>query len=111
MIVITSRETGRGTTEIAVRGDLDSVAAGELRRVLLGAGPAAVELDLSQVEFLDCAGARTLLWADGHLRAMNGTLTVVRPSRLVMRMLRLVEFDRYLSIEKVVGAGSPAPGD
>ncbi|GIH96578.1 STAS domain-containing protein [Planobispora siamensis] len=111
MIVITSRETGRGTTEITVRGDLDSVAAVELRRALLGVGSAAVELDLSQVEFLDCAGARTLLWADEHLRAREGTLTVVRPSRLVMRLLRLIEFDQYLSIEWAVGAGSPAPGD
>ncbi|GAA3442624.1 STAS domain-containing protein [Planomonospora venezuelensis] len=111
MIQIASRRIGDDAAEIAVEGDLDAVASGELRRVLEETRAARVELDLSCVAFLDCAGARSLLRADARVRERGGRLVVMRPSAPVVRLLRLLSFDRYLSIEGVVGAGRTPPGD
>jgi anti-anti-sigma factor len=111
VIIVTAGKVRRGIVEIDVEGDLDTVTSGELRHVLNETRASKVELDLSRVAFLDCGGARTLLWADTHMRARGGTFTVVDPSAPVLRLLRLLGFDRYISIEGVVGAGRTGPGD
>ncbi|MCT9934108.1 STAS domain-containing protein [Planotetraspora sp. A-T 1434] len=87
---------------MAVHGDLDVMGAGEFRSclcdVLRTYRPGQVDIDLSGVDFIDCSGCRTLLWADMRVRGRGGTMAVVRPSSLVLRLLRLLEFDRELSI-------------
>ncbi|MBB2912404.1 anti-anti-sigma factor [Streptosporangium becharense] len=102
MILLASPE-GAARAEIVVYGDLDVVTGVELRRVVGALGTATIELDLAHVTFLDCAGARTLLWADEHARRLGGTVTLVRPSGLVTRLLRLLEFDRHLLIRHCGG--------
>ncbi|MFF3443873.1 STAS domain-containing protein [Streptosporangium sp. NPDC002721] len=113
MILLTSPEAAGGRVEITVRGDLDAVKGAELRRVIGGLGAATVELDLAQVVFIDCAGARTLLRADEHMRGLGQEMIVVRPSSPVLRLLRLLGFDRHLLIRhpgEAVGASPTPPG-
>lgn len=113
MILLTSPEPAEDRVEITVRGDLDAVKGAELRRVLGGLTAAAVELDLAQVVFIDCAGARTLLRADEHLRGLGQEMVIVRPSGPVLRLLRLLGFDSHLLIRHpggAVGASRTPPG-
>ncbi|GII58732.1 hypothetical protein Pth03_71210 [Planotetraspora thailandica] len=87
---------------MVVRGDLDVEGSGELRTSVSEAlrtySPAHVDLELSGVGFIDCSGCRALLWARRRARGKGGSMTVVRPSSLVLRLLRLLEFDRELEI-------------
>ncbi|GAB1823696.1 STAS domain-containing protein [Herbidospora sp. RD11066] len=86
---------------ITLKGDLDVFGAVELRRAVWRAGRAAhLRLDLALVTFIDVAGARTLLWA--HRRAI-GRVSIVNPSGEVLRLLRLLEFDRYLGVDTLAG--------
>ncbi|WP_436763364.1 STAS domain-containing protein [Streptosporangium sp. V21-05] len=113
MILLTSPEPAEDRAGIAVRGDLDAVEGAELRRVLSGLTAATVELDLAQVVFIDCAGSRALLRADEHLRGLGQQMIIVRPSGPVLRLLRLLEFDRRLLIGHpggTVGASRTPPG-
>ncbi|MER5648051.1 STAS domain-containing protein [Streptosporangium sp. NPDC002524] len=113
MILLTSPEPAEDRAEVAVRGDLDAVEGAELRRLLGGLTVATVELDLARVGFIDCAGARTLLRADEHLRGLGQELIIVRPSGPVLRLLRLLGFDRHLLIRHpgdAVGASRTPPG-
>ncbi|MFC4062703.1 STAS domain-containing protein [Planomonospora corallina] len=111
MIDVTSRETGRGTVEVTVRGDLDAVTAAGLRHVLDGIGPVRLELDLTGVGFCDCAGARLLLRTGERLRAHGGALVVLRPSAPVLRLLGLLGLDRHLPVGGAVGASRTGGGD
>ncbi|MEU8267435.1 STAS domain-containing protein [Sphaerisporangium sp. NPDC049002] len=89
---------------MALHGDLDLEGAAELRLrlpvLLVRHQPLHVNLDLAQVMFLDCAGVRVLNWLDRYMREHGGTLTIVRPSRRVLRLLRLLRFDHRLWISQ-----------
>ncbi|GII32599.1 STAS domain-containing protein [Planotetraspora mira] len=91
-----------GGISMAVRGDLDMEGSGELRvcvsEALQTYRPGHIDLELSGVAFIDCSGCRTLLWVQRRMRGRGGTATVVRPSSLVLRLLRLLEFDHELTI-------------
>jgi anti-sigma B factor antagonist len=98
-IQITSSDDG---ISMAVRGDLDTEGSGELRvcvsEALRTYRPGHIDLELSGVDFIDCSGCRTLLWVQQRARGRGGTVTVVRPSSLVLRLLRILEFDQELTI-------------
>ncbi|MER5425471.1 STAS domain-containing protein [Streptosporangium roseum] len=114
MIRVVPPAAGTDRAEISVYGDLDSVIGPELRRVVAGHTAAHLVLDLAHVGFLDCAGARTLLWADGHVCGRGGVMVIRNPSDLVLRLLRLLRFDRHLLIRQsgdTAGASPGPPGD
>ncbi|MBP2707528.1 STAS domain-containing protein [Microbispora sp. RL4-1S] len=96
------------TIRVAVGGDLDRAGASELRARLRGTLDAVrarhLELDLAEVLFIDCAGSRSLLWVSDRVRAGGGTATFTRPRRRVLRLLRLLQYDRVLQIG---AAGAP----
>ncbi|WP_405087336.1 STAS domain-containing protein [Microbispora sp. NBC_01389] len=95
----TSSEAGLG---LILSGDLDVSGAPEFRACLgqvIGTHrPGHVEVDLSGVGFLDCAGARSLVWADERVRSWGGSVTFRHPGRSPLRLLRLLGFDAALSI-------------
>ncbi|WP_432867242.1 STAS domain-containing protein [Microbispora rosea] len=109
-IQTTSSEAG---IRMAVHGDLDVSAVPELRACLghvLGTRrPGHVEVDLAGVGFLDCAGARSLLWADARVREQGGRATFVRPAPPVLRLLRLLGFDSTLTIRTASHVPLPQP--
>ncbi|MEV4455554.1 STAS domain-containing protein [Microbispora sp. NPDC049633] len=94
-------------------GDLDVSGVPEFRacmRQTLGTyRPGHVEVDLAGVGFLDCAGARSLLWADACVREWGGDVTFVRPTGLVLRLLRLLGFDAMLSVRTASHVPLPQP--
>ncbi len=109
-IQTTSSEAG---IRMAVNGDLDVSGVPEfhacLRQVLGTYRPGHVEVDLAGVGFLDCAGARSLLWADARVREWGGGVTFVRPVSPVLRLLRLLGFDSALSIRTASHVPMPQP--
>ncbi|MEU8175672.1 STAS domain-containing protein [Microbispora hainanensis] len=98
---------------VAVQGDLDLSGVPELRarvrQVLAAYGPGHVEVDLSGVGFLDCAGARSLLWADARVREQGSRVTFVRPAPPALRLLRLLGFDSALTIRTASRVPLPQP--
>ncbi|ETK35668.1 hypothetical protein MPTA5024_13125 [Microbispora sp. ATCC PTA-5024] len=96
-IQITSAEPA---LTVALGGDLDRAGVPEFRaflsRTLAAHPPGPVRVDLSEVGFMDCAGSRSLLWADARVREWGGTATFARPSPPVLRLLRLLGLDRTL---------------
>ena len=84
------RRDGRAVVQVQARGELDSYNAAQLQRVLTTAiaqNPAAIDLDLADVTFFDCAALRVLEHADaitaGRLRLKNPS----QPVRLVLTLL------------------------
>jgi anti-anti-sigma factor len=103
ILLVPSREAD-GVLLVEVRGDLDRSGAVEFRRalsaLLAGSPTAAVALDLARVQFMDCAGARCLVWAAEQAAADGRSMTLLRPSDRVLRLLRLLRLDRHLLIER-----------
>jgi anti-anti-sigma factor len=78
----------RGLT-LLLRGDLDIASATALRHELGGptwSGVVHIELDLSAVAFMDCAGLRALLGCVGSARRRGQHLSVTRISPSVSRL-------------------------
>jgi anti-sigma B factor antagonist len=81
-----------GHSSVRVTGDVDLATATELRHRLesvIAAGSGDVELDLSDVTFLDSCGLVVLLAARQGLHDKHHRLTVRNPSEPVLRILEL----------------------
>jgi anti-anti-sigma factor len=83
-----------GMARVAVSGEIDLYTADALRegllRVLGEYTPAVLEVDLTEVEFLDCAGVDVLVDAHNAARHAGVRLRVTHPQRIVRRVLDLV---------------------
>lgn len=88
-----------GWLRLTVTGELDlgTTPILEDRLTSLRAKKAAVQLDLSQLEFIDSTGLHLLIRALGDAR-IDGWRLEIDPdvSPRVMRLFRLVHFDRLL---------------
>lgn len=71
---------------LRVRGDLDVVGGASLDRTLRDLGDVRA-LDLSDVEFVDSTGLRSLLAASRRCEAAGRRLVLVDPSAAVRRLL------------------------
>jgi anti-anti-sigma factor len=83
--------SGRGP-ELSLHGEVDVTQADALFRALVdvaGGAPGEVALDLSDVRYLDVAGARALARATQVLRAADVHLRIVRAPRVAARCLEL----------------------
>ena len=89
-----------GLAVVSVVGELDCATAPLLGAVLGGlADPGRVILvDLSDTEFLDCAGVGVLANAYQHLCQLGGALFLDSPRREVSRVLRWTQLDRMITI-------------
>ena len=91
------RTTVHGRPALRVRGELDIATSPRLAEAVtgvLGAGPTALVLDLSETTFLDSSGARQLVRAARAADEAGIPLQVVcpaanRPVRLVLDLLDL----------------------
>jgi anti-anti-sigma factor len=79
---------------IAVAGEVDVVTADRFLRLLEGTHVDApvLTLDLTQVTFIDLAGARAIAVVGRALAARGGRLVLVGASRLFRRMWRIIGF-------------------
>ena len=91
--------TGRRGATVRVTGELDLSTAPELARALADCRSTAthVTLDLRDLDFIDCAGLRSILEAD-----RQGPLTVIAGTGPVRQLLALTGTDRRLAL-----AGAP----
>jgi anti-sigma B factor antagonist len=95
-----SVEGGVGT--IRVRGDLDITTAPALRDLALSVlrdGATRLVVDCIDLTFIDSAGLNVLVQAHRAARAQRGTLTIRRPSRMLLSLLEMTDLDGVLTIE------------
>jgi anti-anti-sigma factor len=79
------------TVTMAVTGDLDLEGALRLReavrrQVAIGVS-ADVTMDLSHVDFMDCAGVGALMWTRRRVSGAGGRLVLTGGNRSVTRLL------------------------
>ena len=98
-----------GFLRIAFAVDLDFARADEMtsviRNTLRWHTPRALQVDLSRVEFLDCAGISGLLACQAEAAAIGCRLTVCHPRPIVARILRLTG-----TLDTLCGWGAGAGG-
>ena len=81
-----------GHSNVRVTGEIDLATAAELRQHLnsvVAAGTGDIDLDLSDVTFLDSSGLVVLLAARQVLHDAHHRLTVRNPSKRVLRVFEL----------------------
>src|SRR5947207_12621466 len=76
----------------AVRGECDLASAQQIERWLATFDGDPLEVDLSGVTFFGAAALRALL----NVRRRNPHLRIVRPSKVVLRVLELTDTVDYL---------------
>lgn len=80
-------------------GELDASGAQSLKSAIAGArshGPRLI-LDLSQLEFMDGWGLRTVIEADIEARRAGVTLQIREGPSVVQKVFKLTGFDRQLN--------------
>ena len=82
---------GVGSACLHVEGELDLANVPTFKRVLRGAQSEAetVSLDLQELAFIDCSALKEVLDADAFAHRMGRTLTLVRGSGQVDRVMAL----------------------
>lgn len=96
-----------GVVQVAVGGEIDLVAAGVLERFLLGAvadrrvAEPGLVVDLSDTEFIGCAGVNALLATQQRMHRMGGWLLLADPSIAVSRVLDVTGMNTALTIGSV----------
>jgi anti-sigma B factor antagonist len=99
-LTIDERSAG-GRVVITVSGEVDLASVGELRDALARAvksRPAAVWLDLSEVEFMDSTGLTTLVLAHRNFDDPDRRFAVICPDGPVRRLLTLAGLDRFVRV-------------
>ena len=107
---ITERDQG-GVTVFSLEGRVDTQGAAELSLALdaaASAGKNKMVLDMAQVGYISSAGLRTLAEIVTKNREAGGDLKLVSLDPKVMRVLRIIGFDRFFS---VYGSVSEAVAD
>lgn len=103
---LSSRVTRRGSTvQVALCGELDLATAPALRSCLgplvkADPAPARLVLDLRDLDFVDASGISALLTIQRALAARGGELVLRSPSRLVRRVVKVLDLDAVLPIER-----------
>ena len=98
-LVSVSSHSLDGTTFIRVVGELDLASADHLSDCLsraVSGDSRRIVVDLSKVEFIDCAGWRPVADAAIRLRDGGRSLELVEVSRRVRRLLDLIDPDGTL---------------
>mgnify|MGYP001662772180 FL=1 len=86
-----------------VGGAIDHHTARQVREAIdsdiVDLRPKKVELDLSEVDFMDSAGLGLILGRYAKISERGGTLSVKNPSDAVVRIIKMAGAHKYVSIE------------
>jgi anti-sigma B factor antagonist len=95
-------EAGPGMTRLRLAGEMDVATGGQLTELVrsLPAEQLRVQLDLSDLDFLDAAGLTALLEARAIVQARNGRLSLHRPSAAVLRLLVLTDLAETFDLDR-----------
>lgn len=96
---------------VRVCGDLDIESAPSLRALLVPLLPRRVEMDLTDVTFIDSSGVNVLLSHHRHCREAGGRLTVIQSSKTVQQIFQLLGVDELLMNERDDGGSRDRWGD
>ena len=94
---------------VRLRGEIDMQTAPHLREAALCATSqfsTVLQLDMAEVSFMDSSGVEVLVATRRRIDHEGGRLTVVNPSRPVLRLLEITGIDRLFEIET-----TPSPAD
>jgi anti-anti-sigma factor len=94
---------------LRLRGEIDMQTAPHLREAALCATSqfsTALHLDMAEVSFMDSTGVEVLVATRRRIDLEGGRLTVVNPSRQVLRVLEVTGIDRLVEIKH-----TPRPAD
>ncbi len=87
-------------TTCRVRGEIDAHTAPRLDDAIqqvLAAGP-SIELDLTDVSFMDSSGLRIVLAATNTARERGGDVVIANPSAVVARLIEVSGLVEHLSV-------------
>lgn len=90
---------------LSARGEFDIANAGTLTRAVqqqFRRGPREIELDVSAVTFIDVVGVEAILAVAQQLQAIGGSLRLIRPSRVVTRLLRVAGLEATLTAARTM---------
>ena len=88
-----------GRQLLAVRGELDMATAPRLRDAFAGLHGDDVDLDGSELSFIDSTGLSVLLAANRRWREDGRSLRLVNPSRPLRRLLEIAGVDHAFEID------------
>jgi anti-anti-sigma factor len=100
--------------EVSLVGEIDVSNVAALRRVLrrvVDAKPVKVNVDLARVSFLGSTGVQCLLEAAQAAAEAGSKLLVLRPTELVLRVLKICGVDEVLlaDSDRDISGGSSRP--
>ena len=96
-----NERTEQGVTVFDLDGRIDTEGALDLDMTLQAAASAGkhkMVLDMGRVGYISSAGLRTLADILTHNREAGGDLKLVGLNRKVLRVLRIIGFDKFFSI-------------
>jgi anti-sigma B factor antagonist len=96
---VSVEEPSPGQVVVAVAGEIDVSTAPDLERALADAGAEKrVVLDLSECQFIDSSGLRTLLGARSAAESAGGSLVLVVSDPGLLRVFEVVGLGDILEI-------------
>jgi anti-anti-sigma factor len=89
-----------GLAVVAVSGELDCATAPALSQMLacLAEPGRVILVDLSDTEFVDCAGMAPLVAACEHLRQLGGDLILDAPTSPVSRIIEHTGLNKVVTV-------------
>ena len=82
---------------VRLLGELDSAVEPEVRAVLIG-WRGDIEVDCAGLTFIDASGLRLFVAVHAACQARGAKLSIVSPSRCVVRLLELTGLDAVLDV-------------
>jgi anti-sigma B factor antagonist len=101
---ITQRDE-KGVTVFMLKGRVDTTGAAEMDQALqavVSEGKRKMVLDMGQVSYISSAGLRTLADIVTTNREAGGDLKLVALNPKVLRVLRIIGFDRFFAIHDTI---------
>jgi anti-anti-sigma factor len=106
-----AQQTRDGITIFSLDGRIDTEGAEELEEALRAGvteGRYKMVLDMTQVSYISSAGLRTLASVLTQNQERDGDLKLVGLNRKVLRVLRIIGFDRFFEIYEQPEAAAAA---
>jgi len=94
-------EHHRQQSVLRLQGELDVSNKDRLHHAIdnaLQRHPATLVVDLSRLNFTDCAGLSVLVWAHKRLAGRGQQLVITGAKPIVQRLLRFADLEAYLHL-------------
>jgi anti-sigma B factor antagonist len=83
-------------TRVRLRGEIDLAVADDLATALIGLDGATMEVDLSQLDFIDATGIGAMVRVNNHLRGAGHRFALTGAHGPVRRVFELVDLEGLL---------------